>query len=69
EFHRFGAERHVNSCENEHQISSLRVNSLRIGTGNFLRPCRELNQAIREISALIRESRSLPVFGHLALCR
>jgi hypothetical protein len=38
------------------QISNLRVNSLRIGTGNFLRPCRELNQAIREISALIRET-------------
>jgi 2-methylisocitrate lyase-like PEP mutase family enzyme len=32
------------------------VNSLRIGTGNFLRPCRELNQATREISALIRET-------------
>jgi hypothetical protein len=38
------------------QISNLRVNSLRIGTGNFLRPCRELNQATREISALIRET-------------
>src|ERR1700719_4354912 len=32
------------------------VNSLRIGAGNFLRPCRELNQATREISALIRET-------------
>src|SRR5271165_5749644 len=51
------------------QISALRANYLRIGTGNFLRPCRELNQAIREISALIRECRSRPMFwgGHLAL--
>jgi len=36
----------------------LRSNSLRIRTRNFLRPCRELNQAIREVSALIRESSS-----------
>ena len=35
------------------------------GTGNFLRPYRELNRAIREIFALIRESRSRPLFGHL----
>ena len=34
----------------------LRANSLRILTGNFLRPCRELNRAIREVSAVIRES-------------
>jgi hypothetical protein len=26
------------------------------GTGNFLPPCRELNRAIREIFALIREA-------------
>ena len=38
-------------------------NSLRIRTGNFLRPCREFNLAIREVSARIRESRSRPLFG------
>src|SRR5271165_1447116 len=31
-------------------------------TGNFLRPCRELNRAIREVSAVIRESRLPPQF-------
>jgi hypothetical protein len=36
-----------------------------IRTGNFLRPYRELNRAIREIFALIRESRSRPLFGRL----
>src|SRR5258705_6955338 len=35
----------------------------RILTGNFLRPCRELNRAIREVSAVIRESRLPPQFG------
>ena len=39
-----------------------RANSLRIRTGNFLRPCREFKSAIREISGLIRESRSRPLF-------
>src|SRR6516162_4236772 len=37
-------------------IRPLRGNSLRIGTGNLFRPNRELNRAIREVSALIRES-------------
>jgi hypothetical protein len=37
------AKRHSN-------ISSLRANSLRVRTGNFLRSNRELNRAIREIS-------------------
>jgi hypothetical protein len=32
-------------------------------TGNFLRPCRELNRANREILARIRESRARPRFG------
>ena len=40
----------------QHEISFLRANSLPILTGNFLRPCRELNRAIREVSAVIRES-------------
>jgi hypothetical protein len=40
----------------------LRANSLRIRTGNFLRPCSEFKSAIREIFALIRESRSRPLF-------
>jgi hypothetical protein len=35
--------------------------------GNFLRPCRELNRAIREVSAEIRESRFRPLFGHSLL--
>ena len=43
-------------------VFALRANSLRIGTGNFLRPCGEFNQAIREISALIRECCSRPLF-------
>ena len=46
-----------------HEISCLRPNSLRILTGNFLRPCRELNRAIREVSAVIRESHFRPLFG------
>jgi hypothetical protein len=33
-------------------------NSLRIGTGNLIRPCRELIRAIREFFRLIRESRA-----------
>src|ERR1700682_5116836 len=49
--------------EKGHEISFLRANSLRIRTGNFLRPCRELNRAIREVSAVIRESRLPPQFG------
>jgi hypothetical protein len=34
-------------------------------TGNFFADYRELNRAIREIFALIRESRSRPLFGSL----
>jgi hypothetical protein len=49
--------------EKGHEISFLRANSLRILTGNFLQPCRELNRAIREVSAVIRESRLPPQFG------
>jgi hypothetical protein len=49
-----------------HQNSALRANSLRIRTGNFLLPCRELNRAIREIFAVIRESRSRPLFWPFA---
>ena len=39
-------------------FNGLRHNSLRIGTGNLLRPCRELNQVIREFICQIRESRA-----------
>jgi hypothetical protein len=46
-----------------HQLSALRANYLRIRTGNFLRPYRELNRANREILARIRESRPRPRFG------
>jgi hypothetical protein len=55
EFHRFGAQWRVNEGQKGHQLSVLRANSLRIRTGNFLRPCRELNRTIREIFPLIRE--------------
>ena len=42
---------------------STRRGSLRIRTGNFLRPCRELNRTIREIFPLIRESAFVRFFG------
>src|SRR5437899_4749171 len=54
----------VNGGQKGHQISALRANSLRVRTGNFWRPYRELNRAIRVIFALIRESRSRPLFWH-----
>src|SRR5208282_5804721 len=38
---------------------ALPANSLRIRTGNFLRPCREFKLVIRELSDPIREARSL----------
>ena len=56
EFRRFGAWRRLGGTEKGHEISVLRANSLRIPTGNLLQPCRELNRAIREVSAVIRES-------------
>jgi|HubBroStandDraft_4_1064222.scaffolds.fasta_scaffold161416_2 hypothetical protein len=40
------------------EFNGLRPNSLRIGTGNLIRPCRELIRAIREFFRLIRESRA-----------
>jgi hypothetical protein len=58
-----GPPRRINSSKKGHQIRALRANSLRIRTGNFLRPCREFKLAIREVSARIRESRSRPLFG------
>src|ERR1700730_5296637 len=63
EFHRFGPRRRLGGSEKGHEISFLQANSLRILTGNFLRSCRELNRAIREVSAVIRESRLPPQFG------
>jgi hypothetical protein len=53
----------TSSHQKGHQLSALRANSLRIRTGNFLRPCRELNRAIREIFSLIRESALVHFFG------
>src|ERR1700731_1887968 len=44
------------------EFNGLRHNSLRIGTGNLIRPCRELNRAIREFFRLIRESGRAPPF-------
>ena len=46
----------VNGSKKGRQSRGLPANSLRPRTGNFLRPCRELNRAIREIFALIRET-------------
>jgi len=40
----------------EPKYNNLQSNSLRIGTGNLIRPCRELIRAIREFFRLIRES-------------
>jgi hypothetical protein len=50
------SEMHLGGSKKAHEISFVRANSLRTLTGNFLRPCRELNRAIREVSAEIRES-------------
>jgi hypothetical protein len=45
----------ANGSKKWRETRGLPINSLRIGAGNFLRPCRELNRAIRESFALIRE--------------
>ena len=50
------AQRRSETSEKGIHTRYLRANSLRIGTGNFVRPCRELNQAIREFIRLIREA-------------
>src|SRR6516162_10136628 len=63
EFRRFEACERLSGSKKGYQTRALRANSLRTRTGNFLRPCREFKSAIREISALIRESRSPPLFG------
>src|SRR5207248_2572302 len=63
----FGARRRVNGSKKERCTRGLQANSLRIGTGNLLRPCREFKLAIREISAVIRESRSRPLFWGRAI--
>src|SRR6266446_1762888 len=64
EFHRFGPRWRVTGGQNGNQISALRANSLRVRTGNFLTPYRELNRPIRELFTVIRESRSPPpLFG------
>src|SRR6516164_10866179 len=63
EFRRFEARERLSGSKKGYQTRALRANSLRTRTGNFLRPCREFKSAIREISALIRESRSPPLFG------
>ena len=52
--------------ESRAKFNDLRANSLRIGTGNFLPPYRELNRANREILALIKESRFRPLVGDSA---
>src|SRR6516162_5526253 len=65
EIHRFGPGGAPTVAKNGHRIRALRANSLRIRTGNFLPPCRELNRVTRKIFALIRETRSRPLFWHL----
>jgi hypothetical protein len=56
----------VKDSQKERQVSVLPANSRRIRAGNFLRPCRELDRASKEISTLIRESRSRALFEGLA---
>jgi hypothetical protein len=56
----------VKDRQKERQVSVLPTNSRRIRAGNFLQPCRELDRASKEISTLIRESRSRALFGGLA---
>ena len=53
-------QRRLETSEKGIHTRYLRANSLRIGTGNFVRPCRELNQAIREFIRLIREAPAGP---------
>jgi beta-glucosidase-like glycosyl hydrolase len=57
EFSPFGLARPPIDTKYGSRSNELRGNSLRIGAGNFLRRNRELNQAIREFSTWIRESR------------
>jgi hypothetical protein len=56
EFSPFGLAKPPTDAKYRSRSNDLRGNSLRIGTGNFLRPNRELNQRIREFSSQIRES-------------
>ena len=65
QFHQFGALRRVYGSEKRCQINPLRRNSLHVLTRNFLRLNRELNRAIREVAALIRESRVRPYFAKI----
>jgi hypothetical protein len=54
---------HIPQRQKWSQISPLRTNSLRILTGNFWEPCRELDLTIRELSARIREAYCGALFG------
>ena len=56
-FHRLGLVRPLIDAKYRSRSNELRGNSLRVGTGNFLAPNRELNRVIREFFTLIRESR------------
>ena len=55
EFHSIGAQLRTPRQKIVRYASALRANSLRIRTGNFSSPCRELNQAITEFFGRIRE--------------
>ena len=46
----------TSSSESRAKFSHLRPNSLRLGTGKLFWSSRELNQVIRELIRLIRES-------------
>jgi hypothetical protein len=55
-FGRSGPRGPIKASDTRTMSARYNANSLRIGAGNFLWPCRELNQVIRELRALIRES-------------
>jgi hypothetical protein len=55
EFHSIGAQLRTPRQKIVRYASASRANSLRIRTGNFSSPCRELNQAITEFFGRIRE--------------
>jgi hypothetical protein len=54
--------------KNRRRTSTLRVNSLRARTGNFLTPNREFRRAIREASDHIRENALRRAFALLSDC-
>src|SRR5260370_20093365 len=69
EFQRFGPRWRVTGGQNGNQISALRANSLRVRTGKFLTPYRELNRAIRELFTVMNAGGALRRKFHFPRCR